>query len=145
MNEFPEFDTTQQRLDEDIRTLDFINYQIADLIRRKEELEARIKEGIGHDVYGQRTYTVGVYDVTVTTGINYSLDKEEYAALRLHVPECFNPVKEVIDYKIDKQIVKQIDTYASDSEKAMIDKFLKRKEAKLNVKVKPLTTKVKAA
>ena len=135
--DFPIFDNTQERLLDNLITLEAVNYKIADLKRRKEELEEKIYQSIGHDSYGQRTYVVECYAVQITTGIDYKLNVDEWQLLRGHIPECFNPVKEKISYYIDKKVIKQLYAYGSADDIKQYDLYMKEKDKKLNVVLKP--------
>jgi len=78
----------QDRLTEDVQTLNLVAYQIAELQTIKEKLEARIAEQLGHGEDYSKTYQQGKFKVTVTTGWNYSLDKEEYQILESRIPRA---------------------------------------------------------
>ena len=60
------------------KTLQQINYQVAELLRIKEELEQRLAATLEHGEEGQTTYVEGRYKIVVKTGFNYTLDKDEY-------------------------------------------------------------------
>jgi len=63
-------------LKDNIGALDFVNFQIAELIDIKQKLETSIIDGLKHAHEGSKTYDVGKYKVTVKTDFIYSLDKE---------------------------------------------------------------------
>jgi hypothetical protein len=118
-----------------IITLEQISYQIAELSRIKEELEARLSALFEHGDDGSRTYIHDKWKVTVTAGWNYSLNKEEYEIVGKNLPACFDPVRKRIAYDLDKQVIKDAEKYASDYERALFDKLISKKPKKLHVKI----------
>lgn len=139
MNEFPEADmvTRSERIEETALTLHTISLQVAELTRIKEELEKRLNALLEHGDDCQKTYTYGRWKVTVKTGFNYSLNIDEYETLGHFLPKGFDPVRKVIKYDLNKNIVKACDSYGSEDEKALMRKFVTAKPSKLNVTVKP--------
>jgi hypothetical protein len=125
----------EQDIKESAQTLDMVNYEIAELSRIKEELEARLAALVEHGDDGQKTYTYGKYKITVSTGYIYGLDKEEYEANKNHIPDCFNPVKTKVVYEIDKRILKDIEKYGDEANIEQIYSFVSKKPKKLHVKV----------
>lgn len=128
-----------------VKALNKINLQVAELCRVKEELEKRVSALFEHGDDASRTYLTGKYKVTVTTGYNYSLNKEEYEILSSLVPECFNPVNKRIAYDLNKRVIKQVMSYGDDETKTLIfgnnidgevdGGFIKCSPKKLNVKI----------
>lgn len=123
--EFKEFPLTtdmikEQDLKETLQTLNLVNFQIAELSRIKEELEARTCALVEHGDDGQKTYTVGKFKATVSTGYIYSLDKSEYEMNRVRLQSCFDPVKIKTVYEIDKSIIRDLDMYGSEEERELI-------------------------
>jgi hypothetical protein len=127
----------QNLLLENIETLNTVNYQIAELKRIKDELEQKIQHELKHDLTGQKTYHVDKFDVVVKTGLNYTVNKDEYEVAANHIPACFNPVKIQQVYKVDTKIIEDIDKFASEDEKKLIESFITTKPSKLNVTIKP--------
>jgi hypothetical protein len=124
-------------INDKVKALDFVNYQISELVDIKQKLEEEIIEGLSHAHEGSKSYVVGKYKVTIKTDFIYSLDKEEYSVLKGHVPAEFNPVKESVSYTIDKRIIKKAEDYASKDELMLLSKLISKKPAKPNVKVLP--------
>ncbi len=122
-------------LEDNVKALDFCNFQIAELLEIKQKLELKVIEGLAHEHEGSRTYEVGKHKVTVKTDYIYSLDKEEYQIYKSQIPAEFNPVRESIKYDIDKRIVKKCDDYASNDDMMLLSKFITKKPAKANVKI----------
>jgi hypothetical protein len=117
-------------------TLNLINYQMAELARIKEELEARVCALLEHGDDGSKTYTVEKHKVTVKTGYIYSLDKEEYEVVGNLLPECFNPVQKRVSYHLDKQVIRDAERYASSEELVLLSKMISKKPSKLAVSIK---------
>jgi hypothetical protein len=122
-------------LDDNVKALDFVNFQIAELLDIKQKLELKIIEDLRHNHEGSRTYEVGKHKVTIKTDYIYSLDKEEYQIYKSQIPAEFNPVRESIKYDIDKRIIKKCDDYASNKDMLTLSKFITKKPAKPNVKI----------
>lgn len=125
----------EQDIKETANTLDLVNYQIAELARIKEELEARLCALCEHGDEGQKTYTHGKYKITISTGYIFSLDKGEYEVMKNHLPDCFDPVKTKMVYEVDKKILKDLEKYGSENDKELIDKFISKKPKKLHVRI----------
>ena len=125
----------RQLLEDNVKALDFVNYQIAELLSIKKKLEEKIKEGIGHCHKGSKTYEVGNHKVTIKTGSIYTINKEEYKIYKSHVSTEFNPVRESMKYEIDSKIMSKAEEYASKEEMLLLSKFITEKPAKLNVKI----------
>jgi hypothetical protein len=122
-------------LSDNVKALDFVNFQIAELIDIKQQLELKIIEGLHHDHEGSKTYEVGMHKVTVKTDFIYSLNKEEYQIYKYKIPTEFNPVKESVKYEVDKRIMKKCDDYASQDDMMILSNFITKKPAKANVKI----------
>jgi hypothetical protein len=125
-----------ERLNEDITTLNLVNFQIAELAEIKEKIEARIAQSLNHGEDYSKTYQQGKFKVTVTTGWNYSLDKEEYEIMKSRLPAAFDPVKTRIAYDLDKNILRDAEKYASKEEMNLLAQFISKKPKKLHVSVK---------
>lgn len=119
-----------------VKTLDTINYQIAELIRIKEELEARLLVLLHHPENQSKTYICGKYKAILSTGWNYSIDKEEYAIYENKIPEAFNPVKKILKFELDKNVMLNIERYASEDDMLLLSNFLSKKPKKLHVSIK---------
>ncbi len=135
MNEFPELDNTQERIKELAMTLDGVSYQVAELLRIKESLEIKLHTLLGHGDEGSKSYTVDRYKVTVTTGYNYSLNKEEFELIGDNLPRCFNPVKQRIAYDLDKSVIRECEKYGSAEEINLLAQLIEKKPKKLHIKV----------
>ncbi len=117
------------------KTLNQINYQLAELSRIKEELEQRLCATLEHGDDGQKTYVEGRYKITVRTGYNYSLDKEEYEVLGKRLPVQFDPVCKSVKYELNKKIIRDAYTYGSAHDIEILDQIIKKKPAKLNISI----------
>ncbi len=139
MNDFPEADmvTRSERIEETALTLHTISLQIAELLRIKEELEARLNALLEHGDDCQKTYTYGRWKVTVKSGYNYSLNIDEYETIGHLLPKGFDPVQKKIKYDLNKNIIKACENYGSEAEKVLMRQFVTNKPTKLHVKVNP--------
>jgi len=120
---------------DNVATLNLINYQIAELNRIKEELEARVCALLEHGDEGSKTYIADKYKVTVSTGYNYTLDKEEYEIIASRLSPKFDPVTKRIAYDLDKSIIKDIEKYGNADDLAVLASFVSKKPKKLHVKI----------
>lgn len=118
-----------------ISTLNNINYQAGELARIKEQLEPRLAELLNHGDEGSKTYAEKGWKVTVTSGYNYTLDKEEYAILGSRIPACFNIVTQRIAYDLNKTAIRDAEKYASSEELELISKMVVKKPKKLHIKI----------
>lgn len=132
-----EYDNTEELINEKVKALDFVNYQMSELVEIKQKLELEIIEDLKHVHEGQKSYDIGKYKVTIKTDYIYSLDKEEYGVMKSHIPQEFNPVKESVSYTIDKRIIKKAEEYASNDDLMLLGKLISKKPGKPNVKVLP--------
>lgn len=133
------FETIQvdssHRVQDIANTLNLISYQMAELSRIKEELEAQLQDMIGHPEEGQKTYTHGKYKITITSGFNYSLDKEEYEVIKNKLNPCFNPVRERVAFDLDKNVIRDAEKYASKEELLLLSSIVSKKPKKLNIRI----------
>ncbi len=120
---------------DNVITLNLINHQLAELNKIKQEIESRLCALFEHNDEGSKTYIANKFKVTVTTGFNYSLDKDEYEVLANRVPVCFNPVRKRIAYDLDKQIIRDAEKYASADELDLLSQFIEKKPKKIHVKI----------
>lgn len=134
-NDFPEVASKQNLITDNIRTLELVNYQVAELLRIKEELEARISALLEHGDEGSKTYVHEKWKVTVTSGYNYSLNKSEWEVLGSHIPKCFNFVTQRVSYDLNKSVIKDAEKYASPEELELISRVLSKKPKKLHIKI----------
>ena len=118
------------------KTLNTINYEIAELARIKEELEARLSALLEHGDDGSKSYVCDKYKVTVTTGYNYTLNKEEFMTIGSRIPHCFNPVKQKTVYELDKSIIRDAEKYGSTDDLNLLAQIISKKPKKLHVSIK---------
>jgi hypothetical protein len=118
------------------KTLNTINYEIAELARIKEELEARLCALLEHNDDSSKTYVCDKFKVTVKTGYNYTLNKEEYMIVGHRLPLCFNPVKQVTKYELDKAVIRDAEKYGSPDDLKLMAQLISKKPSKLHVSIK---------
>ena len=121
---------------DNVITLNLINYQMAELSRIKEELEARVSALLEHGDDGSQTYTVDKYKITVKSGWVFSLDKEEFEIMGDRLPPRFNPVTKKTTYHLDKQIIRDAERFCSKEELALFHTMVTKKPSKLHVSIK---------
>ncbi len=123
----------QDSIEDKVKALELIGYQVAELLRIKEALEEQVRELIGHEADCQRTYLAGRFKVTIKTGFNYSLNKDEYESIGKRLPECFNPVHKVMKYELNKKIIREAYLYGSAQDKDILDAIIVARPSKLSV------------
>lgn len=126
----------QEQMIEYTKTLNMINFEIAELARIKEELEARLCALLQHGDDGSKSYIINKFKVTLKTGYNYTLNKEEYMIMGSRLPQCFNPVKQVMKYELDKSVIRDAEKYASPEELNLLAQVISKKPAKLHIAIK---------
>jgi hypothetical protein len=126
----------QYQIEDLAKTLNTINFEIAELARIKEELEARLCALLEHGDEGSKSYTVEKFKVTVKTGYNYTLNKEEYMTIGSRLPECFNPVKQVMKFELDKTIIRDAEKYGSKEDLNLLAQIISKKPSKLHIAIK---------
>lgn len=117
------------------QTLETISYQVAELLRIKEELEARLAAMLEHGEDGQKSYYEGKFKIVVRSGYNYSLDKEKYEMLGRHLNSSVDPIQKVVKYEINKKVLREAYDHASDKELQILDEIITKKPAKLSVTI----------
>ena len=129
-------ETNQQNTIIDVaNTLNNVNFQIAELLRIKEELDARLNALLEHGDDGSKTYVVNKFKVTITSGYNYTLNKNEYELMGNRFPSCFNPVKKRVSYDLDKSIIKDCEKYGSAADLEIMSSVISKKPKKLHIKI----------
>ena len=118
-----------------VSTLNNVNFQLAELARIKEVLEPKLAVLLQHGEDGSKSYIAGKFKVTVTTGFNYTLNKDEYTINSGRLPKCFNFVKQRIAYDIDKATLRDAEKYASADELELIATMVSKKAKKLHIKL----------
>ena len=124
-----------ERIVDFIKTLEQVNYQIAELKRMKEEIESIIIKTLDHNLEGSKTYEVEKYAVTVKTEMIYTLDKENYLLLRDTLNPKFDPVVERVRYDVNKKVMRDAQEYASQDDLLLLAECISKKPAKPNVKI----------
>jgi len=118
-----------------VKTLNTVNFEIAELVRIKEELEMKLADLLDHQHDGSKSYICDKYKVTLTTGWNYSLNKDEFLVIGSRLPRCFNPVRQKIAYEIDKEVIREAERYASSEELQLLSQIITKKPKKLHLKI----------
>ena len=123
-------------IEEYLENLNTINVEISELKRLKELVERRIFEhlelakfdeqnnvtSVTHD--GSQTKYIGKYKVTFKTPSLWKIDKSEYQIIESQLRQEFNPVISSTSYRVSNEVLRNIETYGSDEDKNIIEKFL---------------------
>ena len=133
--DFPEIDTTTHEIEDLASTLNNVNFQVAELLRIKEELEKKMYKLLLHSVNGSRTYGIGKFSVTVTTGFNYVVDKEKYAEMVELIPDVYNPIRIRTAYDIDKKMMQSLEKSLDKDLLEALHYMIKRKDKKLHIRI----------
>lgn len=136
IDEFPTvLDARQNEIIETAKTLETISYQVAELLRIKEELDKRMCALLEHSDEGQKTYIEGKYKILIKSGILYSLDKEKYEMIGRHLSSENDPVNKVVKFELNKKVIR--DAYASSNEHdiKILDEILTQRPSKLSVTI----------
>ena len=133
--DFPKIDTTTHEIEDLASTLNNVNFQVAELLRIKEELEKKMYKLLLHSVNGSRTYGIGKFSVTVTTGFNYVVDKEKYAEMVELIPDVYNPIRIRTAYDIDKKMMQSLEKSLDKDLLEALHYMIKRKDKKLHIRI----------
>jgi hypothetical protein len=145
-NEYEGFEVDMSvKINEHLANLDRINYQVAELLRIKAEIEKLVILETGRGEFdgsgnlikitkeGRHQHLIGKYKIKIKTDLLYKVNKEEYEIIKNSLREEFNPIKTSISYRVDKKTLASIDLYGSEEDKKLIDKFISFDFAKPNV------------
>lgn len=132
-DEFPAVDSRHQEIIDTAATLDRISFELAELLRIKEELDKRLAALLEQKEEGQCTYTEGRFKITVRSGYNYTLDKEKYEMLSRHLNSSIDPIEKRVKYEINKKTLRESYAMASEKELEILNEIISKKPAKLSV------------
>lgn len=115
--------------------------KIKTLAAEKEASEQLLRDLLQHDKEGAKTYTVDNYKIVVTTGFNHTLNKVKYLEM-LTAPEQidsrFQLVEEVIDLKLNKKALQDLDLHGSQQDKYLKSLFITTTDKKLHIAIKEI-------
>jgi hypothetical protein len=145
-NEYEGFEVDMNvKINEHLANLDRINYQVAELLRIKAEIEKLVIAETGRGEFddagnlirisreGRHQHLIGKYKVKIKTDLLYKVNKSEYEIVKSSLRDEFNPVKTSVSYRVDRKTLASIDLYGSAEDKKAIDKFISFDFAKPNV------------
>jgi len=118
-------------------TLEQISYQVAELTKIKQELEARLSALLEHFDDGSKTYHFQKWKITVKSGYIYTLNTDEYECIGNLLPKRFDPVEKVTKYQLNKQIIRDAERYCSEGELELFNSLISKKPSKLHVRISP--------
>lgn len=146
-DEFPEVDKSSKIADL-VKDIKRAADSVAELNRIKDELELTLAAMLCHSEEGQKTYYEAGYTIEIKASVNYALDKDEYEAIKNFIPSEFDCVKktknEVITYTLDKKVIRNCKTYASDELKKMLFEGSEQRKPLLTEKPRSLTVNIRA-
>lgn len=141
----------ENRIIDTLKTLNIVNFQIAELADIKGKLERQLIEFMGRarfitDDDGKQTMTeivhegvkqhvVGKYKFKIKTDYNISVNKEEYEIVKYSLSKEFNPVTEKISYSVNNKLLKDVEKYGSDDDKMRLQQFIVKTPAKPYVSI----------
>lgn len=131
-----DLDIQEERLEETIKNLDLINFQIAELKELKEQVEKKLVrdmnlvsyddngsiKSVAHD--GEQSKIIGKYKVKIKTPSLWKINAKEYQIVKSRLRQEFDPVKQSVTYRVDKKVLETIKSYGSNEDQEMIESFL---------------------
>ncbi len=99
MDDFPALVDNSHIIKDLISHIEFVNHQIKELENSKQISNHRLKELMNHpEMDGSKKYDFDKYKVTITTGLNHTLNKKKYEQIKEQINPKFDPVREVIKH-----------------------------------------------
>ena len=114
------------------------NDDISSLSLAKQHSEHKLKDMLCHTKHGSHTHEFLDYKITITTGSNFTLDKNafyEYLTGHEKIDSKFDIVKQITKYDINPKAIKNLDMFGTNRDIALKDTFIKQNEKKLHVKI----------
>lgn len=141
----------QHKIEDTLKTINLVNYQIAELVDIKAKLERQLIEDMGRARFitdddgkhimtdisheGLKQHIVGKYKFKIKTDYNISVNKEEYEVVKCILRAEFNPVVEKIALSINNKLLKDVEKYGSDEDKSLVQQFIVKTPAKPYVSI----------
>jgi hypothetical protein len=141
----------EHRIEDILKTINLVNYQVAELVDIKTKLERQLIELMGRAIFitddngkyimtdiaheGVKQHIVGKYKFKIKTDYNISVNKEEYEIIKCSLRTEFNPVIEKIAFSVNNKVLKDIEKYGSDDDKCLIQQFIVKTPAKPYVSI----------
>ncbi len=138
MSEFSDPHDPAMMVKDLINHIEECNNSISNLNLAKQKSEQALRDMLCHTKHGAHTHEFMDYKITITTGSNYSLDKNAYAEYLMsheHIDSRFNIVKPVTKYELNLKALKDCDMYGTEQDRKLKDSFIKATEKKLHVKI----------
>lgn len=104
----------------------------------KQASEQRLKEMLGHTKHGSHTHEFLDYKITVTTGSNFTLDKNAFADYLMgdrKIDSRYDVVKPVSSYEINKKALTNLDMFGSQADIELKNKFIRQSDKKLHIRI----------
>ncbi len=112
-----------------VRELESINFEIAKLNLRKIEIECVLSQLLNHPSDCSKTYSIDEYKCTVTSGWNYSVDKQAYCSI--NIPEEINPIESKVVVSVNQRKLKKFE----EEHGSLFAEFITKTPKKIHVKV----------
>ena len=141
----------QHTIEDTLKTINLVNYQIAELVDIKAKLERQLIEAMGRAKFitddegkyimtdmsheGLKQHVVGKYKFKIKTDYNISVNKEEYEIVKCILRHEFNPVVEKISLSINNKLLNDVEKYGSDDDKGLVQQFIVKTPAKPYVSI----------
>lgn len=141
----------EDRITDTLKTINLVNYQIAELVDIKVKLERQLIEDMGRATFilddegkyimtemsheGVKQHVVGKYKFKIKTDYNISVNKEEYEIVKYALRSEFNPVVEKVSLSINNKLLKDVEKYGSDDDKTLLQQFIVKTPAKPYVSI----------
>lgn len=126
------------KITDTIVKLEKITKNLALLALERDALNQELIELFSHDYEGQKSYSEGIWRVTIKTPCVYSLNKAKYLALKDSLPEEFNPVKESVSYIVDKKACDKFVISAPKQIISLIGEMIEKKPGKASLTITSL-------
>lgn len=90
----------------EIIELDSVNREMSALMVRKKNLELKLCKFLAHPDGMKASYNLEGYEVTLTGGWNYKIDKDVYFANKDLL--IINPIKEIVKLEVDEFLIEEL-------------------------------------
>lgn len=117
------------------------NHEIEQFNIDKQKSEQQLKILLEHQKEGAGTYQHKNYKITVTTGRNFSLDKDKYADYLMgldRIDSRYTIAKQITKFELNIKAIKTLELYGTQKDRELMNSFISSSEKKLHVSIKEL-------
>ena len=125
----------EEAIIETAQVLERISYEVAELLRVKEELEKHMAALLEHSDEGQKTYVEGRYKITCKTGWNWTLNKEKYEMIGRQLSSANDPVNKIVKFELNKKVIRDVYQSGNEHDINILNEIITKKPAKLSVTI----------